>query len=218
MGRYAYIKLEYPNIIHAIELKRIAFASEYKLAPSINDRKQIIFKAQKYLINTLIDNIFPAWYGTPWSFYGDTEYPMSGSIACGAFIENVLKNVGFQIDNKLSMQPSEYIIKNLVENENIKRFFNVPFDKFIATVQSLGNGIYIVGLDRHVGFLYIRNKKIRFIHSQAYLFVIPQIPVLSISLRKSKYRVVGKLFDFDMVEKWLLKRKFSLRYDYFKKG
>ncbi len=215
-ARYAYISTKYPIILENNELKRIEFSASYKQSKTKADRKRIIDQARNYLNEIITEKIFPAWYGTLWSFNGNAQYPLQGSIACGSFVENVLKDIGFQIDNRMSNQPSEYIIRNICDENNIARFSNASIKSFNNEFQKMGNGIYLVGLDNHVGFLYIRKGKYRFVHSHGYLFVLSEISWLSPTLRMSKYRVVGKLFSAEMIEQWLYGNKLVLKYDYFK--
>lgn len=214
-GRYAYIKTKYPIILDNIEAKRNKFAKSYNSAKTLQEKEKVINQARNYLNEVLPRKVFPAWYGTPWSFNGDAAYPLQGTIACGSFVENVLKNLGFKIDNRLSAQPSEYIIKNICENKKIVRFSNLPIGVFNDKVQKIGEGIYIVGLDRHVGFLYILKGKFRFVHSHGYLFVLSEVPSLSPILRLSKYRVVGKLFNNKIIIQWLCGKKILLEHNYF---
>lgn len=213
--RYAYIKTKYPIILENIESKRMEFLRSYRLVKSNKEKERVIDQARSFLNETLPGKVFPAWYGTPWSFNGNAEYPFQGCIACGSFVENILKHTGFEIDNRMSEQPSEYIIRNICEDHDIARFSNVSIGSFNREVQKMGEGIYIVGLDSHVGFLYILKGKYRFVHSHGYLFVLSEIPSLSPVLRMSKYRVVGKLFNKRMIEQWLQSEKIDLKYNYF---
>lgn len=214
-GRYAYIKIKYPILLENIELKRNALAKSYHLAKSDKEEEKIIDQARKYLDEVLTGKVFPAWYGTPWSFNGNAEQPFQGTVACGAFVENVLKNLGFAIDSRLSLQPSEYIIENMCGKNKILRFSNVSIGSFNDEVREMGEGVYIVGLDRHVGFLYQLDGKYRFVHAHGYLAVIAEIPSLSPTLRMSRYRVVGKLFNDKMIRQWLNGQKILLEHDYF---
>jgi hypothetical protein len=214
-SRYAYIKVKYPVIIEDIESNRIKFLDLYTSSTSMKEKKEIIEQARIYLHETFTTKIFPSWFGTPWSFNGDADFPFQGSIACGSFVEKTLKHGGFRVDDRLSSQPSEYIIQNMVSDDGIKRFSNIPLHTFNDEIQNLGEGIYVIGLDTHVGFLYILENRYRFVHSHGRLFVLSQPPSLSLSLRRSKYRVVGKLFDSDMIENWLFGKTYSLKFDYF---
>ena len=214
-GRYAYIKIKYPILLENIELKRNALARSYHMAKTDQEEAKIIDQARHYIDKVLEKKVFPAWYGTPWSFNGNAEQPFQGTVACGAFVENVLKNLGFVMDSRLSVQPSEYIIENVCGSKNILRFSNVSISSFNDAVRQMGEGVYIVGLDHHVGFLYRLDEKYRFVHAHGYLFVLAEIPALSPTLRRSRYRVVGKLFNDKMIKQWLNGEKFVLKHDYF---
>ena len=214
-GRYFYVKHQYPITLSTIENKRTVFATAYQEAVSQQQKSKIISQARIYLEKMMVADVFPAWYGNPWTFNGDASQPFEGTVACGSFVENTLVNTGFRLDQRLSAQPSETIIKNLLTSNNVKRFSNVPMDDFIGSVKANGDGLYVVGLDTHVGYLNVANGEVDFIHSHGYLFVMSEAAKRSITLRNSKYKVIGKLFDDELVEKWLLNRKVPLKYNYF---
>jgi len=77
----------------------------------------------------------------------------------------------------------------------MKRFRNTPMQDFVTELRQLENGLYIVGLDFHTGFIYRANEKLLFIHSsyQTPQLVIQQNVQESGILASSKYRVVGKV-------------------------
>lgn len=127
--RYLYVKKSYPKILQHIESERKNFLKAYKSAKSTKEKNKIINQARIFLNGMLPDKILPAWYGTPWSFYGDAEFPLKGSIACGSFVEKILKHSGFRIDNRMSAQPSEYIIMNMVNGNRIERFSSIPIEQ-----------------------------------------------------------------------------------------
>ena len=69
-------------------------------------------------------------------------------------------------------------------------------------IESNGEGLYIVGLDRHIGYIYYIGGKMTFVHANYYR---PKIGVMSEPfigrnpLNDSKYRVVGKILDQELV-------------------
>ncbi|HAR46161.1 MAG: hypothetical protein A2X56_10720 [Nitrospirae bacterium GWC2_57_13] len=213
--RYAYVKAKYPVILKNIESRRAELLRSYKQAKSEKEKEKVVDQARGFLNEVLPGKVLPAWYGTPWSFNGNAGHPFEGRVACGSFVENVLRHAGFEIDSRMSEQPSEYIIKNVCEERDIARFSRVSIDAFNREVRKMGEGVYLVGLDSHVGFLYISKGKYRFVHSHGYLVVLSEVPSLSPTLRMSNYRVVGKLFSRNMTERWLLGEKIRLQYNYF---
>lgn len=152
-------------------------------------------------------SLMPFWYGTRYSFYGQTETPGEGKIACGYFVTTVLEDLGLKIErNKLAQLPSEEMIKTLVEKESIRRFSQYNITDFLAGVRETGTGLYVVGLDTHTGFLLYQNNEMRFIHASGRFpfAVINERAKESIILGKSNYRIIGKLSDDKKVlQNWL---------------
>ncbi len=217
-GSILWDKFHYQETLKEIETERLKFIKSFKHATSNNDKRKIYNEIRSYLNRSISANVLPAWYGTPWNYNGVAENPLDGAVACGFFVVNVLRNCNFKMKSKMARQPSENIIKNLIQSKYIKRFSNISIDILLDHLQKTGEGVYIIGLDSHVGFLLNINGKIRFTHSHGYLFVLSEIPDFSPTLLNSNYLVVGKLFDDAMIKKWLNDQAFSIKYDYFKKN
>ena len=190
---------------------RDLFRKEYEMNKSNKESQDsIVSKAQKYLL-AISDDFFRSWYGTPWRFHGHSQTPKEGSIACGYFITTTLRDMGFNIPRiKWAQQASEYLIKKV--STDIRRFQQKPMKDVIAYMESKGEGLYIVGLDSHVGYIYYINDKMSFVHANYYK---PKIGVMSEPLigrnplNDSKYKVIGKVFDKDMVRNWILNIPYS---------
>jgi hypothetical protein len=99
----------------------------------------------------------------------------------------------------------KYLSKKLTSN-NLKRFADRPLSEVKKYLFTSGNGLYLVGLDNHVGFVLVDGKSISFIHSNYYY---PEVGVMKedIStknpLKDSHYRIFGKLLTDEMVVNWL---------------
>ncbi len=170
-------------------------------------RDSIIIAARDFLIKALTEEVFPSWYGTKWGFNGTTRTPREGRIACGFFVTNILTDVGFNIPRiKWAQSPSEIFIKKLSFG-NVDRFSNVPILTIEKYLKKSGNGIYLVGLDCHTGFIFVNNDEIRFIHADYYE---PEKGVVSEKINSnspiadSRYRVIGKLMSDKMIINWIL--------------
>ena len=201
---YSQVKHDYDGLKERIEEKRLSIYQEYK---SANSTKQdsLLKISCAYLTKTLTDSIFTAWYNTPWDFNGHTTTPQKGKIACGYFITTTLKDAGFNIPRiKWAQMVSEHIIRKLTTD--IKRFHNTQMSDIVKYINNKGNGLYIVGLDDHVGFISKQDTKLQFIHSSYYK---PQTGVIAEPLigwnplNYSKYRIIGKILDNDMIRKWI---------------
>ncbi|MFC6095035.1 hypothetical protein ACFPVY_00120 [Flavobacterium qiangtangense] len=192
------VYFSFPNLFHK---NNIALENYQKTLDTIQTiRKNLKNKSTeekgKAFTNLMVDKIFPYWYGTPWNFNGTTQKPNEGKIACGYFVTTTIEDMGFPINRiKLAQCASEEMIKNLVSKENITRFSGISMEDFEKKIIKKGNGLYIIGLDNHTGFVLVSDKGNYFIHSNGYFPQEVMKEKLSDSkiIAKSKYRVVGKI-------------------------
>jgi hypothetical protein len=174
-------------------------------------KDSIVTRAQSYLFDLITTRFFDCWYGTPWDFYGTTRTPSKGSIACGYFVTTILSDAGLNIPRvKWAESASEVFIVKL--SNDLKRFRNQPIDSVVKYIKGRPNGLYIVGLDCHVGFIMKNGEAVKFVHSSYYH---PEIGVMAEELDSknplsdSQYRVIGRILDTAMVKKWLLNEKYQ---------
>ena len=119
----------------------------------------------------------------------------------------VLRDTGVKVQRvSLAQQASENIIKNLTTAPFIKRFHNAKIENFVVDIKNQGEGLYVVGLDVHVGFILHDGDEVWFIHSSygEPSEVVKEKALESVILSSSKYRVLGKISaDNQFVLKWL---------------
>ncbi|OQX88865.1 hypothetical protein B6D60_00860 [candidate division KSB1 bacterium 4484_87] len=199
-------KKEYHALVQDIINTRNEYHANFMNADS-TEKDALIKNARKYLTDEITNNIFPSWYGTKWDFYGMTRTPQKGKIACGYFVTTILSDIGFNIPRiKWAKSASEIFIKKLALKKDIKRFLNRPISEVEKYLLKAGEGIYLVGLDNHVGFISVKDSTMNFIHSNYYH---PEIGVMSESitsenpLHDSRYRVIGKLMSDQMIINWI---------------
>lgn len=152
--------------------------------------------AENRYIQFITDSLMPNWYGTAWSFYGTTEIPQKGSIACGYFVTTVLRDAGIRLNHvKLAQCASEEMIRQLAIKESISRYRFKPIQLFVEDLLKKKSGLYIVGLDNHTGFLYHNGNELYFIHSTFVRTksVMIEKAAQSEVLAASKYKVVGRV-------------------------
>ena len=205
----------YRNVLAKLEVERVALASRYQQAASSAQRADVMAQARTVVTRSIYTEIFPSWYGTAWDFYGTTEAPQQGKIACGYFVSTVLRDAGWRVQRaRLAQQASENIILSLTTDPQVKRFRRVAISDFVTAVKKWGVGIYVVGLDVHTGFIVNTGGEVYFIHSS---YVEPYTVVRekaneSKILAASNYRVLGKITDDDLfIEKWLLRKEVVTR-------
>ncbi|RYY18328.1 MAG: hypothetical protein EOO36_08435 [Cytophagaceae bacterium] len=195
--------------------KRTALAARYRQAATPAAQAACLAKARELWLNALDNTVFPAWESTPWSFYGQSWVPRQGTIACGYFVTTALFDTGLRLRRSLlAKQGSETLIKNLTTETHIHRYRHISQRAFVQQVADLGPGLYVVGLDFHVGFLRVREGgAVQMVHASWIrpARVIREAADSSPAL-PSKYRVVGKLSDDDnLLRAWLLGEVLAVR-------
>jgi len=221
-------KLSYSQILLNIENFRERKSKEFRTTSSEEEKDKVLQECRDSLFVQLKNNVFPAWYGTEWHFSGITPEPKLGSypaiaqsvadtnrIACGYFITRILSKMQFKINPyKVAQQNSRIIVLNFVKKKDVFYSNNEKVAFLKEKLREKGKGIYVVGLDCHTGFIVYDGKEyFRFVHSSYY---DPPFSVVSENLdtfnplNHSKGRIIGKLFDDDMIRKWLLNEKFKL--------
>ncbi|HSS18894.1 MAG TPA: hypothetical protein VLL54_02360 [Pyrinomonadaceae bacterium] len=201
---------DYKEAVAKLEAERIQLGLRYQQSSSAAQHAEVIAQARAVVTEAIYQKIFPSWYGTPWDFNGATEVPQQGKIACGYFVSTVLRDAGWHVQRvRLAQQPSENIILSLTTDPYVKRFRRVPVSDLVSAVQQWGTGLYVVGLDIHVGFIVNTGSEVYFIHSSygdPYT-VVREKAIESKILAASKYRVLGKITaDDQLIEKWLLQQ------------
>lgn len=111
----------------------------------------------------LVNSIFPYWYGTQWDFNGYTNTPNDGVIACGYFVSTTLKHIGFNLNRyDIAKMYSSDIVKVLCFDDY---WVESDFEQFLLRMEEQPDGLYIVGLSNHVGFIEREHGRTYFIHS-----------------------------------------------------
>lgn len=199
----------YHALCDRIEKRRDAFASSYRKAGDEKARAEVLEEARRFLIQSMTDSAFVYWYGTPWDFNGVTQEPPKGKIACGYFVTTVLRHCGFTIDRSAMAQcASSQLIRATCEKSKTKIITNGQLGKVKTYLASQPDGIYIAGLDIHVGFIVKQGDRLDMVHSSYW----PQNKVVRETMEKSeiiranKYFMIGSLTGSDRtIRAWLEK-------------
>ena len=177
-----------------------------KQLAALEDRPAARVEAREVVVTAITRAFIPAWRGTPWTFYGATETPREGAIACGYFVSTVLQDAGLRVERvRMAQQASENILKSLVPKSALTRFSNRSAQDVVEHVAAAGDGLWIVGLDFHVGFLWSHGGQVDMCHSSwVGASGVKCEDALTSEAFVSAYRVVGELFaDDPLVDAWL---------------
>lgn len=133
---------------------------------SIRKRMQAGKTTGADLENYMLNEIIPFWYGTPWDFNGYTAIPNEGVIACGYFVSTTLLHAGININRyHLAQQGGLNEAKSLaISDEHYETIYGIDQLESVLKDRYV-DGLYFVGLDNHVGFLYIKHGTPYFLHS-----------------------------------------------------
>ncbi len=189
----------YAESLARLDLRRQDLARRHRGGEDVFD------EARGVVLESISEDIFPAWYGTLWDFYGTTETPGEGQIACGYFVSTVLRDAGFEVQRvRLAQQASENIIKSLVPAEDIRRYSREDVDVVLDGIESQGDGLYLVGLDYHVAFVLREGERLDMCHSSVLdPGAVVCEPARTAPAMVSGYHVTGRLLREPMLEAWL---------------
>lgn len=196
----------YGTIVEKLTAKRANFHTLYLNADAAGKPK-ILSDAGAVLGNVLADEMIPHWYGTAWDFNGTSTIPGKGQIACGYFVTTLLRDAGMKVPRvKMAQQASSVIMKSLDNGKNPTWYSNISAEDFASKMAQQPAGLYLLGLDYHTGFIYVKGGEVWFLHSN-YLQpqeVLKEKAAKSPAISASNVKVVGRISTSEwLVKKWL---------------
>lgn len=204
----------YSEAVGALEGRRAELARQWTAEPSARLQNAI----EGELISSA-EELTEYWLGTRWALGSpQTRIPRKGKVNCGTFVGRVLHDLGFQVKvKKLQRQPSQLIIKSFVEGKRIRKFTGAKasMKKFLASVREMGPGLFIIGLDFHVGFLLQTEGDLRFIHASFETeTVVNEDAATAMPITTSGYKVVGKILSRENIQDWLRGERIVVKGDW----
>ena len=164
-----------------------------------------------------IDELHRLWRGSRWGLgMPQSTRPHRGKTNCGLFVAVVLRDAGFRLPIwKFNRQASRDAIRSVAPRRAMRYFHRVPIERFAAGVKAMGPGLFLIGLDFHIGFLrYDELRGLRFVHASYIDKVVVDEPVeRAEAIISSRYRVVGKLLQPMMLDAWLSGRRIHVHGD-----
>ncbi len=200
----------YEESITDLRAQRAGLAERWTDATRPEARATVLADARTAVQRAILDDVFPAWLGTDWAFYGATEKPGEGSIACGYFVSTVLRDAGFKVARvDLAQQASSKIVRTFATKGETVWFRRRPALEVVKHVKDQGEGIYIVGLDHHVGFLVYDGEEVEMCHSSVlWPGTVVCEPAARAEAMQSLVHVVGPVLTDDVLRRWLQGKAF----------
>lgn len=161
--------------------------------------------AARRLLDTAIgDELAPAWVGTRYSFSGQSRRPFSGSVACGHWITALLEDAAIPVDPDLGALASARIVRTLAGRDATTWLSDRSPGVLVNQVRSTGDGLYLLGLDTHVGLLRVRGSDVDFCHAAgSWPRAVLCEPAGSSPSLRSRVHVWGPLLSDRAVDAWL---------------
>jgi hypothetical protein len=204
----------FDDSVARIETERRRLSAQYQKAPP-RARPAILREARAFVVAAIIDDLLPAWMGTPWGLGAQSDasrpHQTGKVVGCSYFVTAILQNAGLELESRrrFAQAPSLWIERALLPyGGQVHRFGSIPAADLRKRVAALGEGLYIVGLDYHVGFLVVEGAEVRIVHAS---FFPPQAVVsepveasAAIEGSRPKGYWVSPLFRDDrLVDLWL---------------
>jgi hypothetical protein len=110
--------------------------------------------------------------GTPWGLgprsTADRPHHAGMVVGCSYFVTGVLENAGLRLESRtrFAQAPSALMQRALSPApRDLHRFGGMEPAALERRIAALGDGVYIVGLNIHTGFLVVREGKVRVVHA-----------------------------------------------------
>lgn len=132
-------------------------------------RAAVRAEARAYLLAAIVGEIFPAWLGMPWGLGPNSTatrpHQPGMTVACGYFVAAVLENAGLRLSSRFKFAQAPALTVQEALAEKVHRFYSIPGEELAAKIAALGEGLYIIGLNIHIGFVVVDGRGVRLVHA-----------------------------------------------------
>ena len=211
----AYDAARYRTVLDQVQARRTELGARYAAARGGRARAAIREEARRFVVDTLVTQVFPAWMGMPSGggpqATASLPHEPGMYISCSYFLTAALQNAGLVLESRarFSQAPAAWSERALLPpGGQIHRYGNLSAEELEQRLVGLGEGLYVVGLNIHVGFIVVRDGHAWFVHSSytppGTVVNEPLTSSMAIDLSRRKGYWVSPLFQDDrIVELWL---------------
>jgi hypothetical protein len=204
----------YEESLRALESQRLALGRRFEEARG-KERAAIRRAARELVLAALGETVLPAWMGTPWGLGPRSTalrpHQAGMVVGCSYFVTGVLQNAGLRLESRTRFAQAPSVLMQQALSpapRDLHRFPGMDPATLERRIAALGDGVYIVGLNIHTGFLVVRGGKVRVVHAS---YTPPQEvvdePLASsavIHYSRGRGYVVTPLFRDDrLIDYWL---------------
>ncbi len=198
------VNIAYKLALDEVEKELDYYRDLYKDARNAAERDSILSHVETFFNNSY-KSIMHFWYATTYDFDGMTEEPREGKIACGYLISTFLRHAGVNLNRiKFAQERSGKVVDVLCRPSSINTFRRLDLLK--EWIHAQGEGVYLVGLDTHIGALDYYQGEITFTHASPLgaQTVVREKFDESLSLSVASIYMVGKMSDNkELLTSWL---------------
>lgn len=198
--------ISYPEMKATVGNIRQKLKKQYQANPTNKtlDSISVVFS------QVLVDSILPYWYKTEWTFEGHTDVPREGSVACGYLVSTSLKHMGLKLNRyKMAQQASKLEVESIAIAPSNVIFKHKPS---LQSLAQLDVGLYIIGLDNHVGFFLRKPQKTLFIHSDYVSGQVTREEIQTSKAFRSEVYYLGKITgNRPLMKRWLYQEQVPIR-------
>jgi hypothetical protein len=90
------------------------------------------------------------------------------TVGCSYFVTSILGNADFHLDDRyaFAQAPALDIQKSLARGGRaVRRFLSIPATELEEKVATFPDGLWLIGLSNHVGFVAVEDGEVRFVHA-----------------------------------------------------
>ncbi|MCB9560832.1 MAG: hypothetical protein H6708_10535 [Kofleriaceae bacterium] len=163
---------DFDATLAAIGERRAQLGRAYAAAHDDAGRAAVRAEARAYLLRTIDQDLFPPWLGTPWGLGRNSTstrpHQPGMTVGCSYFVTSILGNAGFRLDDRyrFAQAPALDIQRSLARGSHaIARFLSIPADQLARRIAALGDGLYLIGLSNHVGWVVVDGDRVRLVHA-----------------------------------------------------
>lgn len=166
----------FEELVARIEARRVELHARFE-SGNARTRARVRQDAREYVVDAMIEEIFPRWMGMPWTMAvirdglkPDARVPWEEGkgVSCSFFVTSTLENAGLRLAGRrvfagavaLPVQRSLSPRK-----KDMRRWHGIGPEKLKQRMLKWGEGLYIVGLNCHIGYIVVREGDVRFVHS-----------------------------------------------------